>query len=97
MADIEMLLSILLIDFFCLCLFVYLTFLASASLINMYVGAIGGGERFNDGAENTLLGSVVCYGNENQLTDCAHNESVSCGRLQDAHAVCQGMLIHVFK
>ena len=62
----------------------------------MYVGAIGGGERFNDGAENTLLGSVVCYRDENKLTDCAHNVSVSCGRLQDAHVVCQGMLIHVF-
>ena len=60
----------------------------------IYVGAIGGGERFSDGINNAIISQINCTGNESEWSNCSYaiatDDSV-CGAIQDAHVVCQGM------
>ena len=60
----------------------------------IHVGAIGGGERFSDGINNTIIYQIFCTGNESKWSNCSYTietNDLVCGDIQDAHVVCQGM------
>ena len=68
----------------------------STSIFSPFTGAIAVPSGFFDDANLAhIVGSVQCQGSEMQLLDCVHNASASvdstCGELDDASVVCQGM------
>ena len=68
----------------------FLLYMLGANCKLTFVGAIGGGEIFNDGAHNSVLSSVMCKGDEETLLECNNSTTSGCGDRKDAHVVCQG-------
>ncbi len=56
-----------------------------------YVGAIGAGDAFQERTLQTVMTSVNCRGDEDNIFDCSHKLDSRCDPFEDAHVVCQGI------
>ena len=60
---------------------------------NVYSGALNlTHEPFHTTVAPTVISTVGCVGIENSLTDCFFSTLTTCGPLNDAGVVCQGIL-----
>ena len=59
-----------------------------------FIGAVGGGETFNEGFLEHVVFDVGCVGEETRLFDCPFNTTdleLQCGQFEDAFVACQGI------
>ena len=48
-------------------------------------------EEFHTVVAPTAITDVACLGTENELTECSYSTSTTCGLLNDAGVICQGI------